>query len=228
MLKLDAISIKNLYNSYGFLEATVKDSFKIIDQSADIFIVNEGKQYFLNAIEINGNKAYQIKRFCQPNNKGEYYNPIKINKKLNTLDEKLQNKGKLYAEFDVQQSISDSVNLSTSIREGKDVYINNTWITGNNRIDTLTIRKEIDYRKGDLFRKSLIEKQKNIYELNILSSLGIITHLVKYDSLINLEIRIREYENRGVQNFDIGSYDIEYVPNKFNDWVWRFSKGQKE
>ena len=32
------------------------------------------------------------------------------------------------------------------------------------------------------------------------------------DSLINLEIRIREYENRGVQNFDIGSYDIEYVP----------------
>ena len=54
LLKLDAISIKNLYNSYGFLEATVKDSFKIVDQSADIFfIVNEGKQYFLNAIEIN-------------------------------------------------------------------------------------------------------------------------------------------------------------------------------
>ena len=53
LLKLDAISIKNLYNSYGFLEATVKDSFKIVDQSADIFfIINEGKQYFLNAIEI--------------------------------------------------------------------------------------------------------------------------------------------------------------------------------
>ena len=39
LLKLDAISIKNLYNSYGFLEATVKDSFKIVDQSADIFLL---------------------------------------------------------------------------------------------------------------------------------------------------------------------------------------------
>ena len=46
-----------------------------------------------------------------------------------------------------------------------------------------------------------------------MSSLSIITHsLSNTDSLINLEIRIREYENRGVQNFDIGSYDIEYVP----------------
>ena len=217
LLKLDAISIKNLYNSYGFLEATVKDSFKIVDQSADIFfIVNEGKQYFLNAIEINGNKALSNKEILSTLglNKGEYYNPIKINKNLTLLDEKLQNKGKLYAEFDVQQSISDSVNLSISISEGKDVYINNTWITGNNRVDTLIIRKEIDYRKGDLFKKSLIEKtKKNIYELNILSSLSIITHsLSNTDSLINLEIRIREYENRGVQNFDIGSYDIEYVP----------------
>ena len=47
-------------------------------------------------------------------NKGEYYNPIKINKNLTLLDEKLQNKGKLYAEFEIEQSISDSVNLSIS------------------------------------------------------------------------------------------------------------------
>ena len=95
LLKLDAISIKSLYNSYGFLEATVKDSFKIIDQSADIFfIVDEGKQYFLNVIEVNGNKALSNKEILSTLglNKGEYYNPIKINKNLTLLDEKLQNK----------------------------------------------------------------------------------------------------------------------------------------
>ena len=82
LLKLDAISIKSLYNSYGFLEAAVKDSFKIVDQSADIFfIVNEGKQYFLNVIEVNGNKALSNKEILSTLglNKGEYYNPIKIN-----------------------------------------------------------------------------------------------------------------------------------------------------
>tara|TARA_Y100000816_G_scaffold137109_1_gene97008 strand:- start:389 stop:823 length:435 start_codon:yes stop_codon:yes gene_type:complete len=80
LLKLDAISIKNFYNSYGFLEATVKDSFKIVDQSADIFfIVDEGRQYFLNAIEINGNKALSNKEILSTLgiNKGEYYNPLK-------------------------------------------------------------------------------------------------------------------------------------------------------
>ena len=47
LLKLDAINIKNYYNSKGFLEVSVKDSFDVVNNEVDIFfLINEGKQYF--------------------------------------------------------------------------------------------------------------------------------------------------------------------------------------
>ena len=39
LLKLDAISIKNYYNSQGFLEVTVKDSFSTSVDGVDVFFV---------------------------------------------------------------------------------------------------------------------------------------------------------------------------------------------
>ena len=39
LLKLDAISIKNYYNSQGFLEVTVKDSFSTLVDGVDVFYV---------------------------------------------------------------------------------------------------------------------------------------------------------------------------------------------
>jgi len=47
LLKLDAIALKNFYQSEGFLETTVLDSFSVVGDKVDIyFIVNEGKRYF--------------------------------------------------------------------------------------------------------------------------------------------------------------------------------------
>ena len=217
LLKLDAISIKNFYNSKGFLEAVVKDSFEVQNEVVDIFfIINEGVRYYLNDVKLIGSNSIKDDEVLSilGLRKDSPYNPIGINKNLVFLDEKLQEKGKLFALFDIKQIIRDSVNLEITINEGQDIFINNTWITGNELIDTSIVRREIIYNKGDLFRKSLIEKTKrNIFELNLLSSLNIVTHPISdNDSLVNIEIRVREYENRGVQNFDIGSYDIEYVP----------------
>ena len=47
LLKLDAINIKNYYNSKGFLQTTVSDSFIVNNGLVDIFfIISEGSQYF--------------------------------------------------------------------------------------------------------------------------------------------------------------------------------------
>ena len=56
--KLDAISLRTYYVSNGFLSATVNDSFSIIDDKATLnYTINEGKQYFLQSIDVKGNKA---------------------------------------------------------------------------------------------------------------------------------------------------------------------------
>jgi len=48
ILKLDAITIKNRYKTEGFLNATVRDSFLIQNNTVDIyFIVNEGQRIYI-------------------------------------------------------------------------------------------------------------------------------------------------------------------------------------
>jgi len=55
--------------------------------------------------------------------------------------------------------------------------------------------------------------KRTLLQAGFFSSVSIITHPIKgQDNLINIEVKIREFQNRGVQNLDIGYEDIEYVP----------------
>ncbi len=70
ILRLDAISVKTLYISNGFLEASVEDSTQIVDGEVHIFLkITEGKQYFLRSVEIQGNQTITdktINKIFQP------------------------------------------------------------------------------------------------------------------------------------------------------------------
>ena len=58
ILRLDAISVKTLYISNGFLEVSVEDSTRIVDGKVHVFLkISEGKQYFLRSVEIQGNQT---------------------------------------------------------------------------------------------------------------------------------------------------------------------------
>lgn len=217
LLKLDAISLKNYYHSKGFLEATVKDSFVIADNEVDIFfIILEGKQYFLNKVTVNGLISFKEKKVLSllGLKKGSYYNPVQINTNLTLVDEAFQEKGKLFAKYDIHQDIADSVNITLNIEEGNDIYIHHAWVTGNARIDSAYIRREFAFEKGDLFRKSLMDKTKRtLLQAGFFSAVSLITHpIAEQDSLVNVEVRMREFQNRGIQDFDFGYEDIEYVP----------------
>ena len=217
LLKLDAISLKNFYHSKGFLEVAVKDSFEIAGNEMDIFfIIQEGKQYFLNEVKVNGLTALKQKTVLNllGLKKGSPYNPVQINTDLALVDEAFQEKGKLFAQYDIQQNITDSVNITLNIEEGADVYIHNAWVTGNARIDSAYIRREFAFEKGDLFRKSLMDRTKRtLLQAGFFSAVSLITHpIAGQDSLVNVEVRMREFQNRGIQDFNFGYEDIEYVP----------------
>lgn len=217
LLKLDAIALKNFYQSEGFLETTVLDSFSVVGDKVDIyFIVNEGKRYFLHNVIVNGLVSLEEKFILTTLGllKSQPYNPVQINTNLFLVDEAFQEEGKLFAKYDIQQDIRDSVIITLNIEEGQSIYINNSWITDTELIDSNYVRNEFAFNKGDLFRKSLMDKTKRILlQAGFFSSVSIITHPIKgQDNLINIEVKIREFQNRGVQNLDIGYEDIEYVP----------------
>ena len=217
LLKLDAINIKNYYNSKGFLETTVKDSFYVNDNQVDIFfLINEGRQFILKNVKIEGLNSLDDNDVLLSLGllEGQPYNPIIINKKLSIIDDLLQEKGKIFSIIDIDQAIQDSVQIVIKVDEGKKVYVNDSWISGVERIDTLFVKKEIEFQNGKIFNKKKIDKTKrNLLQLGFFSSVNIIAHTISdKDSLVNLEVRLREFKNVGETALEFGLDEIEYVP----------------
>ena len=217
LLKLDAISLKNYYHSNGFLEVAVKDSFSVINDKVDIFfIIEEGKQYYLNSVNIIGLRSLKEKevKSLLDLKTGNPYNPVQINTNLALLNEAFEEKGKLFYQFDIKQEVQDSVNITILINEGPDVYIHHAWVSGLELIDSSYVRKEFSYKKGDLFQKNLMDKTKRaLLQSGFFSSVSLITHpLANSDSLVNIEVRMKEFRNRGELELEPGYEIIEYVP----------------
>ena len=186
LLKLDAISIKNYYNSQGFLEVTVKDSFSTSVEGVDVFfVIVEGRRYILNKVKFNGLESIKEKtiKSILGLKEGMPYNPVLINTNLVLVDEKFQEKGKLYVKFDIQQEIEDSVNLIIDIDEGNDIYIGKSWISGLEKMDSIYVKNEISFNEKDLFKKSLMDKTKrNLLQTGFFSSASLVTHPATIDS----------------------------------------------
>lgn len=217
LLKLDAISLKNYYHSNGFLEVAVKDSFSVINDKVDIFfIIEEGKQYYLNSVNIIGLRSLKEKevKSLLDLKTGNPYNPVQINTNLALLNEAFEEKGKLFYQFDIKQEVQDSVNITILINEGPDVYIHHAWVSGLELIDSSYVRKEFSFKKGDLFQKILMDKTKRaLLQSGFFSSVSLITHpLANSDSLVNIEVRMKEFRNRGELELEPGYEIIEYVP----------------
>ena len=217
LLKLDAISLKNYYHSNGFLEVAVKDSFSVINDKVDIFfIIEERKQYYLNSVNIIGLRSLKEKevKSLLDLKTGNPYNPVQINTNLALLNEAFEEKGKLFYQFDIKQEVQDSVNITILINEGPDVYIHHAWVSGLELIDSSYVRKEFSFKKGDLFQKNLMDKTKRaLLQSGFFSSVSLITHpLANSDSLVNIEVRMKEFRNRGELELEPGYEIIEYVP----------------
>ena len=217
LLKLDAISLKNYYHSNGFLEVAVKDSFSVINDKVDIFfIIEEGKQYYLNSVSIIGLRSLKEKevKSLLDLKTGSPYNPVQINTNQALLNEAFEEKGKLFYQFDIKQEVQDSVNITILINEGADVYIHHTWVSGLELIDSNYVRNEFSFKKGDLFEKNLMDKTKRaLLQSGFFSSVSLITHpLANSDSLVNIEVRMKEFRNRGELELEPGYEIIEYVP----------------
>ena len=204
VIKLDAISIKNYYLTKGFLDVAVFDSFTINDGKADIFFrIQEGKQYFLNTINLSGNTTLTDKQiisiFKLKENKP--YNPVAIQVNRSELDEAYHEKSKLFLETKTSQLATDSVVINIEIQEGPDVYINKIYVDGMiENLDSNIIFRELDFKVGDKYVKSNIDaSQRKLMEIGIFSMAAITpVKNITNDTTVNLVIELRELNRREI------------------------------
>lgn len=201
LLKLDALTIKNLYHSKGFLDVEVKDSFVINNKFSDIeFKITEGKQYFLSSVDIQGNKLISDERIKNILGliEGESYNPVEINNNIYKIENIYHNMRKLFFSIKIKDEITDSIKVEVLIDEGKDVSIKNIFLEKAGNIDSSLIYREILFKKGDFFSKEIVDQtSKRLREMGIFSTANLIpVKVANSDSLVNIVIEFRKYKQR--------------------------------
>ena len=204
IIKLDAISIKNYYLTNGYLDVAVVDSFMINDNSADIYFrIIEGKQYYLNSINIYGNyslrdeEIYSILslRINKP------FNPVAIQINRNRLDDRYFELSKLFTNVKIEPLVSDSIIINIFINEGPDIFINKIYIEGMNEdLDSNLVYRELLFSKHDRYVKSKIDlSQRKLMEIGIFSMAAITpVKNTTNDSTVNLVIELREMNRREI------------------------------
>ena len=204
VIKLDAISIKNYYLTKGYLEVAVIDSFTISDKGADIFFrIQEGKQYFLQSINLSGNSTLTDKQiisiFKLKENKP--FNPVAIQVNRSVLNEAYHEEGKLFLETKISQLVTDSVVVNIEIQEGPDVHINKIYVEGMKAdLDSNVIFRELEFKVGDKYVKSNIDaSQRKLMEIGIFSMAALTpVKNTTSDTTVNLVIELRELNRREI------------------------------
>ena len=204
VIRLDAISIKNYYLTKGYLDVAVIDSFTISDKGADIFFrIQEGKQYFLQSINLSGNSTLTDKQIIsifklKENNP---FNPVAIQVNRSVLDEAYHEEGKLFLETKISQLVTDSVVVNIEIQEGPDVHINKIYVEGMKEdLDSNVIFRELEFKVGDKYVKSNIDaSQRKLMEIGIFSMAAIMpVKNTTNDTTVNLVIELRELNRREI------------------------------
>ena len=231
ILRLDAISVKTLYISNGFLEVSVEDSTRIVDDKVHVFLkISEGKQYFLRSVEIQGNQTITDKTI---NKILEFipkkpYDPVTANKNLSLVRQEYEQYGKLFSSIMITDKIGDSVNVQLQIEEGPDVYIDTFFIEGLQNLGEDNVTREIAFKSGDLYKKEEIDLTKRrILQTGVFSYAGITPLPVAgSDTTVNVLIELRQFTPKQWSS-EGGYFPIEYyrgvepIPGIGGEIEWR-------
>ena len=231
ILRLDAISVKTLYISNGFLEVSVEDSTRIVDGKVHVFLkISEGKQYFLRSVEIQGNQTITDKTI---NKILEFipkkpYDPVTANKNLSLVRQEYEQYGKLFSSIMITDKIGDSVNVQLQVEEGPDVYIDTFFIEGLQSLGEDNITREIAFKSGDLYKKEEIDLTKRrILQTGVFSYAGITPLPVAgNDTTVNVLIELRQFTQKQWSS-EGGYFPIEYyrgvepIPGIGGEIEWR-------
>lgn len=201
LLKMDGLTLKNYFISKGFLMVEVNESAIIDGNRADIYFeINEGKQFFVSNVVIEGNvnlSKEKIQKILNINS-GEPFNSVLLNERVSSLQKELEKYSKLFSIIEIEPIILDSVIVNISISEGEDVFIKDTYIEGVDSKDHNFVKRELLYKNGDKYNPKKVEKSKmRLKETGIYSLINITPIKVsESDSLVNLILTLSEYKQR--------------------------------
>ena len=202
-LHLDEITLKNYYKTMGFIDATVKSSYTVF-QETDVnifFTVSEGKQFIITELNYDGIKLFndnEIKRIFNLKI-NDSYNPAKLRQHIKELKYRYLQKGKLSVSIVEDITVeNENVNINILVSEGSTYSIRKINILGLKDVDKRYIDRELLFSQTMVYDIKIINKtREQIFESGLFSSVEIQPQIIN-DSQLDLNIKLREYNSREV------------------------------
>lgn len=225
----DKNNLLNYYNSLGYINATVKDEFKKInDNIYDIYLdIDEGDKFYIGDIKLFGNFTHSNKELNDllGISKGEVYDRNSISQKIDLILESIYiDKGYLFSDVNIVEAgiNGNLVSLEFHITESEKATINKVTIKGNTYTDENIIRRELLTLPGDNLVKSRIRYSlDNLARLDIfdISRPDIFEATPSFDSnnMIDLIYNIKEKMNAKINlGASLNNLDFNLGLNNFS------------
>ncbi len=201
LINLDLERLKRVYQSEGFLDVSVnlrpleinkkKETIKLTIE------IEEGKPVVIDSIsfeltsEANNVKMDSLtKRVLRKINlaQGNRFRDDALMDDIMIIENAFKNMGYAYASSSYDLYLRPTQRLTGIhylINPGQLSYIGSTSIEGNKHVTEKFIRKQLKYKEGDLYNRSLLEKtRKNLYFLQMFRVVSVLPQMGK-DSLRN-------------------------------------------
>jgi len=197
----DLERIRNLYRSKGFLDATTSSR---IDYSEDgkfmylTVIVNEGKQYMVGTINIDGDLKFpeeEIRGKITIKTDGPFdYTEIKED--VDEVRSFYYDKGYMNAEIDLAHqydAATDRMDIIYRIQAHDEVYVGRVNVIGNTKTKDKVIRRELRLYPGEKYDGKKLKKSKErIYNLGFFEDVYFDTVPTDEPNVKDLNVTVKE------------------------------------
>jgi outer membrane protein assembly factor BamA len=227
-LERDELRIRVVYYHHGYRDARVESEVRPEgDGVAVAFTIEEGMPTRVRSITLEQTmpvlKDDQITEAGLPA-AGEPVNLNALDSVTVRLTDALQDRG--YADAEVRDSVrvlseGDLADVDVTIEPGARATIEDIEIEGNKEVSDRTIRRSIDLKPGDLYRRDkLLESQRQLHASNLFRQTRI-TVTATEDSAKTVVVSVREAPHRVFRTgFGFNTVDFVQTEVGFTRYNW--------
>ena len=209
----DKIELSNFYNNEGHRDFRVLEESLLVDEATSSLTLNikieEGPKYYYRNFEFDGNQIAaqaELERLLGIK-EGDVFSKEQFDKSVfENMMSVYQDRGYIFSNVspEIIPYGKDSLDVKFVFNEGNKVYVENIFISGNEKTRENVIRRELKLYPGDVFSRSkLMRSQRDIWILNYFDN--VIPDVTPIsDDKVNLDFFVQEKKSTQRINANVG------------------------
>ena len=209
----DKIELSNFYNNEGYRDFRVLEESLLVDEATSSLTLNikieEGPKYYYRNFEFDGNQIAEqaeLERLLGIK-EGDVFSKEQFDKSVfENMMSVYQDRGYIFSNVspEIIPYGKDSLDVKFVFNEGNKVYVENIFISGNEKTRENVIRRELKLYPGDVFSRSkLMRSQRDIWILNYFDN--VIPDVTPIsDDKVNLDFFVQEKKSTQRINANVG------------------------